>query len=272
MLKRRENNTHKGNYGHLLLVCGCRTMPGAAVLATGASLQSGCGLVTLHSNYTSASAATATFPSAMISEDRGDCFSMIPRDITRFSAIGIGPGLGKEKQTIEALGELLSKAKEFNIPMLIDADALNIIAMRSEYLSIIPNGSLMTPHLGELNRLITWNDECDKDNAIFELCCKCGCTVVAKGYHSCIYTPEGEKMVNTTGNPGMAKGGSGDVLTGLAAGLMARGYNVKEAAALGTWVHGYAGDWLTEERTAEAYSSRDIIDNLWRGFKRLYQQ
>ena len=102
---------------------------------------------------------------------------------------------------------------------------------------------------------------------MFELCRRTGCVLVSKGFHTRIYTPSGEKYVNTTGNPGMAKGGSGDVLTGLLGGLLARGYTTLEAAALAVWIHGYAGDALTAKCTAEAYSSRDLVDALYLGFK-----
>ena len=99
---------------------------------------------------------------------------------------------------------------------------------------------------------------------------KSGCVVVLKGFHTRIIAPDGTCLVNATGNPGMAKGGSGDVLTGLIGGLLARGYAAIDAAALGVWVHGFAGDRLTEERTAEAWSSKDLIDLLYTGFKTLY--
>jgi NAD(P)H-hydrate epimerase len=133
----------------------------------------------------------------------------------------------------------------------------------------IPSGSIMTPHIGELRRLIPF-EKGQEEEAARELALKSGCVVVLKGFHTRIISPDGVCLVNTTGNPGMAKGGSGDVLTGLAGGLMARGYDAIDAAALGVWIHGFAGDRLTEERTAEAWSSRDLIDVLPAGFKALY--
>ncbi|MCR5351226.1 MAG: NAD(P)H-hydrate dehydratase [Bacteroidales bacterium] len=269
LLKPRANDSHKGDYGHLLLVCGCQTMPGAAILATGAALKSGCGLVSLHSTSLAAQAAASNFPSAMLSLDPDVCFSQLPESLLRFDAIAVGPGLGRMPKTEVALTELIGKAREAEIPLVLDADALSILARHPILLDTLPRGSVMTPHEGELRRLISWNQPEDKDEAIFALCRKSGCVVLSKGYHSSIYTPSGEKLTNTTGNPGLAKGGSGDVLTGLLGGLLARGYTAAEATALAVWIHGYAADALTERCTAEAYNSRDLIDQLYLGFKEL---
>ena len=264
-LLHRENTSHKGDYGHLLIVAGCNTMPGAAVLATGAALVSGCGLVTVHSTERALQAIVNNFPSAMLSEDPRPQFSKVPADLGRYSAIAVGPGLGKDEMSRLALKDLLKAG----IPMVIDADALNLIAENPKMLALIPKGSVMTPHIGELRRLIPF-EKGHEEEAARELALKSGCVVVLKGFHTRIISPDGVCLVNTTGNPGMAKGGSGDVLTGLAGGLLARGYDAIDAAALGVWIHGFAGDRLTEERTAEAWSSRELIDLLPAGFKALY--
>ena len=265
VLKERENDSHKGDYGHLLIVAGCQTMPGAALLATGAALGSGCGLVTLHSTERALQAAVVNFPSAMLSENAGACFDRLPEQLDRYSAIAAGPGLGRAPETARALERLLTAAKEADIPMVLDADALNLIAADQALPDLIPAGSVLTPHLGELRRLVPQPTE----EAIRAFSCRTGSVIVVKGYQSRVYTPEGECFVNTTGNPGMAKGGSGDVLTGLVGGLLARGYSAQDAACLGVWIHGYAGDCLTLERTTEAYSSRDLIDRLYEGFLKL---
>ncbi|MBO4671004.1 MAG: NAD(P)H-hydrate dehydratase [Bacteroidales bacterium] len=269
-LRQRARDSHKGDYGHLLIVAGCQTMPGAAVLATGAALQSGCGLVTLHSTSRALQAVVNSFPSAMLSEMPGDHFSDKKNDIDKYNAIAVGPGLGQAPETVIAFTELLNAAKQAGVPMVLDADALNIIASYPELKALIPAGSVMTPHLGELRRLVSWDSEDALTEVVKELSTETGCAVVVKGHGTRIFAPDGSCFVNTTGNPGMAKGGSGDVLTGLVGGLMARGYSAVDAARLGVWVHGYAGDCLTAERTAEAYSSRDLIDWLWRGFAELY--
>ena len=266
VLKVRENESHKGDYGHLLIVAGCQTMPGAAVLSTGAALQSGCGLVTLHSTERALQAAVVSFPSAMLSENAGACFGRVPDRIGRYSAIAVGPGLGQAPETMKALGNLIDSAREAGVPMVLDADALNLLAADPSLLDRLPAGSVLTPHLGELRRLLSQ----PTGENVCALSRRTGCVIIVKGYRSKVYTPEGECHVNTTGNPGMAKGGSGDVLTGLVGGLLARGYSAGEAACLGVWIHGYAGDSLTHRRTAEAYSSRDLIDCLHEGFAALF--
>ena len=266
----RENDSHKGDYGHLLLVCGSQSMPGAAVLATGAALRSGCGLVTLHSTARALQAVVNCYPSAILSEDPDRNFSTLPASLEKYSAIAVGPGLGQSHETLEALSRLLFSAKRTGIPMVLDADALNLLAAHPALWNELPPGSILTPHLGELQRIVSWNSEVERDVAVRQLCLKTGSTLVMKGYHSRVYLPDGECLANTTGNPGMAKGGSGDVLTGLVGGLLARGYDSSDAAALGVWIHGYAGDRLTADRTAEAYDSSDLVDNLWTGFKHLY--
>ena len=266
-LKVRPEQSHKGDYGHLLLVCGCESMPGAAVLATGAALKSGCGLVTLHSTALARQGVAVNFPSAMLSREPGPCLEVLPEHLERYSAIAAGPGLGRSGKTAEALAGLLRRSKQAGIPMVLDADALNLLAAQPDLLDGIPPGSVLTPHLGELRCLISWESPEEKDAAVLALCRRSGCVVVCKGYHSEIYTPAGEKYLNTTGNPGLAKGGSGDVLTGLVGGLLARGYDALQAAALGVWIHGFAGDALTARCTAEAYNSRDLIDALYLGFK-----
>ena len=238
----RPNDSHKGNYGHLLLVCGSNAYSGAAVLATGAALKSGCGLVTLHSCARALQATVNKYPSAMLSEDPAGHFSVVPERLERFSAIAVGPGLGQDPETLAALEKLMGAAKR------------------------IPDGSVLAPHPGELKRLEESGAFADDGPCLEDI----GWVLVKKGWHTRITTSSGEAYVNTTGNAGMAKGGSGDVLTGLIGGLLARGYRALDAALLGVWIHGFAGDRLSEECTPEAYSSLDLIEALYNGFKELY--
>ena len=263
----RADDSHKRAYGHALLICGCSRMPGAAVLATGGALRSGCGLVTLHTVCNAGTAAVSRFPSAMLSLEEDNCLSSIPSGLERFSCIGIGPGLGTSERTKEALSSILKEAG--TTPTVLDADALNILAANPEMISLIPAGSVLTPHNGELKRLLPDWDEGD-DGIIIDFCRRTGTVLVKKGYRTKVFARNGDVHVNTTGNPGMAKGGSGDVLTGLITGLVARGYDTLTAAQLGVWLHGYAGDCLTRECTAEAYDSAGLIDLLKEGFKELY--
>ena len=270
-LLHRERNSHKHDYGRLLIIAGCETMPGAAVLATGGALQSGCGLVRLHSTARALQAVVNSFPSAMLSEEYDDFFHTVPEKLERYNTIAIGPGLGWSPGTLNSFMDLLAEARSRHIPMVLDADALNILSVLSDWTELIPPGSVLTPHKGELKRLLPSKSDEERETLAWELCAEAGCCVVMKGYHSRVFTPNGTCYVNTTGGPGMAKGGSGDVLTGLIGGLMARGYSAEDAATLGVWIHGYAGDVLSAERTEEAFSSRDLIDKLYCGFQELYK-
>ena len=249
----RAEESHKGDFGHLLIVAGCQTMPGAAVLATGAAVRSGCGLVTLHSTSRALQAVVSRFPSAMLSEEPGEAFSRVPVPLDRYAAIAVGPGLGRRPETEDALLMLLKAARERRVPMVLDADALNILSEVPQWQEYLPAGAVLTPHLGELRRLLSWDGDAERDRRVQALCAAAGCTLVMKGFHTRVFTPDGDCLVNTIGNPGLAKGGSGDVLTGLLGGLLARGYAAPDAAA-----------------TAEAYASLDLVDYLHRGFKELY--
>lgn len=269
-LLQRENDTHKRNYGHLLVVAGCERMPGAAVLATGAALQSGCGLVTLHSTDRALQATVNSFPSAMLSEEPDDHFTTVPSNLRKYAVIAVGPGLGREPGTMNALLDLLVIAYSEKIPMVLDADALTTLSVIPDWADLLPPGSILTPHMGELRRLLPNTSEDYRVALARELCAYAGCTLVMKGYHTKVFTPDGQCLVNQTGGPSLAKGGSGDVLTGLIGGLLARGYTPEDAAALGVWIHGYAGDSLAKERSEEAFSSRDLVDALWKGFKELF--
>lgn len=269
-LLRRENETHKRNYGHLLIIAGCERMPGAAVLATGAALQSGCGLVTLHSTERALQATVNSFPSAMLSEEMDEHFCEVPQNLNKYAVIAVGPGLGRAPGTMNAFMDLLAAANEKKIPMVLDADALTSLALIPDWQDLLPEGCVLTPHMGELRRLFPHGSDETRILLARELCIYSGCTLVMKGYRTNVFLPSGDRLVNQTGGPSLAKGGSGDVLTGLVGGLLARGYSPEDAAAIGVWVHGYAGDVLAATRSEEAFSSRDLIDCLWKGFYKLY--
>lgn len=253
------NDSHKGDYGHLLIVCGSDNMPGAAVLAVGAALRSGCGLVTLHSTPRVCDIVAGRFPSAIFSSG-----SEIP-NLSKYSVVMTGPGLGASAD--EIVPGLVERCCSFDKRMLLDADALTVL---SKGTLTPPLHSVLTPHDGELRRFGEWRE--DKAEIASEISKKYGCTVVSKGYNTRIFDSSGMVYTNETGNPGMAKGGSGDVLSGLVSGLMARGYSSLYASKLGVWIHGYAGDRLTEERTAEAYDSLDLVYNLYKGFSAISKE
>ena len=274
LLPVRPEDSHKGDYGHLLIIAGCQRMPGAAVLATGAALHSGCGLVTLHSTARALQATVNKFPSAMLDEEPGEVFSHVPENLGKYSALVVGPGLGQAPETAEALGVLLDAIRLENqdrvgrqrreTVLLLDADALNLLAANPSLLEKLPAGAVLTPHKGELKRLLQKEDPSAEDCTAF--CRKTGCVLVAKGHRTGIFSPDGLLAVNGSGNAGLAKGGSGDVLSGLIGGLLARGLKAEEAACLGVWIHGHAADELSRARTMEAWDSSELIDWLWTGF------
>lgn len=261
IFQKRDKFGHKGTYGHALLICGSKGMAGAAILATGAALRSGCGLVTTHIPESERFSLQANYPSALSSLDSKTCFSELPSNLSQYTAIGIGCGLGKDAYTVEAFKQLLGLVDK---PMVIDADALNILADNYRLRQFIPQNSILTPHPGELKRLVgEWSDEEEKIALVRRLASNLKSIVVVKGAHTMICLPNGTCYFNSTGNSGMAKGGSGDVLTGYITGLLARGYNSVHAAILGVYIHGLAGDRVACLYGMEAMNSKDLIDNLF---------
>ena len=276
LFPKRAPDAHKGDFGHVLVVAGKQGMMGASILAAGAALKSGCGLVTVHVPAAERLSIHITHPSAMVSADHEDCFSVLPADMSRYTAAGVGPGLGRSEQTAAALIRLL----ETGLPLVLDADALNIISSRPDCFGMIPGGSVLTPHAGELRRLLSsairsgvisgfrecagtvWADEEQKKQMASALAAATGAVVVVKGHNTAVCTPDGRRMLNTTGNPGMAKGGSGDVLTGFIAGLLARGFAAGDAAMAGVWLHGRAGDCAAAESGEESMNASDILSCL----------
>lgn len=257
---KRDMFTHKGNYGHTLLICGGEGMTGAAVLATAAALRSGCGLVSIHISKQESSVIHMTNPSAIVSIDPSDHFSISPQNTEKYDSIGVGCGIGKRPDTFNALYELI---ESYNKPMVIDADAINILSSNSDLHHKIPKNSIFTPHPGELERFLgDWKTEQEKFEMVKNYCIQSGNYMVVKGAYSQIFTPKGDVYINSTGTPGMAKGGSGDALSGLISGLLARGLNPLDAAIFGVYIHGKAGEEAAEKKGIESMNSRDIIDYI----------
>jgi NAD(P)H-hydrate epimerase len=265
----RPKFSHKGDYGHALLVCGSDDMPGAAILAAGGAVRSGCGLVTMRVPRSVRQPLIARHPSVMLAspDSTADDGLASPSGSTadaaplaRFAAIGVGPGLGRDPQTVAALRKLLTEASS---PVVLDADALNIVAQNADMGELIPPGSVLTPHPGELKRLTgEWRSEREKLDMATELARKTASTVIVKGAHTVICTADGRLLFNSTGTPGMAKAGSGDVLTGLITGLVARGYDAQTASVIGVYAHGKAGEKAALLRGEEAMNASDLVDCL----------
>lgn len=254
---RRDKFSHKGDYGHTLLVCGSKGMAGAAFLAAGAALRSGCGYVTvaLPDSYTAALAAV--YPSALTIGQESDFFCHIPDRLDRYTSIAVGCGLGRRPElaaTVERLFEAYRK------PMVIDADAINLLAEYPALQRLLPKDSILTPHDGELVRLVgRWTSQREKIESVVRFAKELSVVVVSKGAHTMVCLPDGTLWFNSTGNPFMAKAGSGDVLTGLLAGLVARGYTPQDAARIGVYHHGLAGDMAAAGISGESFCSNDLI-------------
>ena len=262
LIEKRPVFAHKGEYGHALLIAGSEGMTGAAVLATEGALRSGCGLVTAHVPKAEHLVMHITHPAALVSPDKGNRFTEAPHNLEKYTAIGIGSGLGQAPETFKAFKELLQRYRR---PMVIDADALNILSARKELLPMIPEDSILTPHPGELRRLIgDWKDDREKLEKTTELAASIKSYIVIKGAYSVVCGPLGLYWFNSTGNPGMAKGGSGDVLMGLTTGLLAKGMNSRSAAILAVYVHGRAGDDAAKIWGFESMNAEDIAKNLTR--------
>lgn len=260
----RDKFSNKRNYGHGLIIAGSYGMFGAAVLAVGGMLRSGTGLVTAHLPEKGIDIMQISHPEAMISPDEHAHFFSGIRYPGRYNAIGIGPGLGKNPETVNALKLLI---QNYPRPIVFDADAINILAENPTWLSFIPKGCIFTPHLGEFERLagIAENDfERNELQRTFSK--RYDAYVVLKGAYTAITCPDGSCYFNIIGNPGMATGGSGDVLTGVITGLLAQGYHPKLAAIIGVYLHSLAGNLAAEALSEEALIAGDIVDYLGEAF------
>jgi ADP-dependent NAD(P)H-hydrate dehydratase / NAD(P)H-hydrate epimerase len=268
LLKSRNKFDHKGVFGHALLIAGSTGKTGAAVLSAMACLRSGAGLVTVRVPKSGVSILQTAVPEAMLVIDpHEDCYSAVP-DFQNYSSVAIGPGIGTAVQTTTALKITIQEMKS---PMVFDADAINILAENKTWLSFIPKGSIFTPHPKEFTRLVGKSaNNFDQNRMQREFSFRYNCYVVLKGAHTAITTPEGHCYFNTTGNPGMATGGSGDVLTGIILGLMAQGYSSLESCLLGVYIHGLAGDISLQDQGYEALIASDIIKNIGKSFQSLY--
>lgn len=267
MLHQRKKYDHKGTYGHALLIAGSYGKMGAAILAAKACLRSGVGLVHAHIPKAGYEIMQIATPETMLSIDRYDYyFSEVPK-LEIYTAIGIGPGLGMERQSQMALKVLI---QESSTPIIFDADALNILAENKTWLAFLPAGSILTPHPKEFERLVgKWQDDFEKRQMLRNFSTKHNVYIVLKGANSAICFPDGNVYFNSTGNPGMATAGSGDVLTGIITGLLAQGYSSGQAAVMGVFLHGTAGDLAKKQKGMEALIAGDILENIGPAFKKI---
>ncbi len=267
MLRSRSRHDHKGTFGHALLLVGSYGKAGAAILAAQACLRSGAGLVTAHVPHSAYWAMQTAVPEAMVSGDPGAHFLTKLPDLNPYSALGAGCGWGQEPATAQVLRKLIESSKK---PLVLDADALNLLAKDQELLYRLPEGCILTPHPKEFERLFgTAANGFERNDLQRRMAEKLNAVIVLKGAHTCIACPDGACYFNSTGNPGMATGGSGDVLTGIITGLLAQGYAPVEAALLGVYLHGLAGDLAANEMGFEALVAGDLARYLGKAFLEL---
>ena len=270
VLKKRKSFAHKGSFGHALLIAGSYGKVGAAVLAGKACLRTGAGLTTIHAPSCAYGILQTALPEAMTMVDKN------PHRITevhfsemKFSVAGIGPGIGTDPETVGMLEKFL---KGFEGNTILDADALNIIAANPRLSSSLKPGTVLSPHPREFERLFgKTKDSFERLELGKQQAVKRQLVIILKGKHSAVFLPNGETWFNTSGNSGMATGGTGDVLTGIITALLARHYEPADAARLGVYVHGLAADLAVAEASEESLIAGDIPESLGKAFTSLRQ-
>lgn len=257
---KRNRHAHKGMFGRALLVAGSKGMAGASILSARATLRSGVGLLTLYIPNCNNRILQCAVPEAMTICDCCENNISASPSVEKYNAIAVGPGLGQHPDSERALLSLIGNC---HVPMVVDADALNILARNKEYLSRLPAGSIITPHIGEFTRLA---GECassyERLQRALDMAADNNIYIVLKGAYTAVVTPDRHYFLNTSGNAGMATGGSGDVLTGILLALLARGFSSEEAARLGVFIHGTAGDIAASRLGETSLIAGDIVDAL----------
>lgn len=258
--KKRGKYSHKGTYGHALMIAGSYGKMGAAVLSARACLRSGVGLLTAYIPACGYEIMQVAVPEAMVITDPGKGFLVSVPEALGYSAIGVGPGIGTGPATLGAFKTLL---ESFTGRMVVDADALNLLASHPELLELLPENTVLTPHPKEFQRLAgAYSDGFEAIQKARAFARRYKIVICLKGAHTAVALPDGKVYFNSTGNPGMATGGSGDVLTGIILGLLAQGYEPALAARLAVYRHGEAGDRQAAWRTEEALIASDLIEGL----------
>ena len=264
----RDDFAHKGTMGNALLIAGTEGMAGAAVLASKACLRSGVGKLTALTPRCNTTVMQISVPEAVLAIDQENYYSeAVAAD--EFDAVGIGPGLGKQEGSALAL---MSQLQQTQCPVVLDADALNMLGSHGTWISQLPDNMIFTPHPRELDRLASTTCHSDSERLAVarDMAESLRAYIVLKGHYTALCLPDGNVVFNTTGNSGMATAGSGDVLTGIITGLLARGYSRKNACLTGIYLHGLAGDIAAARVGKECMMASDIIAALPEAFKAMY--
>ena len=269
MLKTRPRFSHKGTFGHACLIAGKEGMCGAAIMASRACMRSGAGKLTVHTPQANVVPLQISVPEAILHIERqSDKFST-PFDTTSYNALAIGPGIGTDEATVRAFTQQLHYHQG---PLVLDADALNILGTHPELMNRVPQDAILTPHKKELRGLIgATTNSYEELQQTRQFAQRYHVYVIIKGANSAIVTPEGEVIYNITGNPGMATAGSGDVLSGIILAFLAQDYSSLQASLLATYLHGLAGDLAATDLTQESLIATDLIDYLPRAFRHLHE-
>jgi NAD(P)H-hydrate epimerase len=261
----RKKFDHKGNYGHAFIHAGNTGKMGAAIMCAKACARAGAGLTTAFVPLHQSPSLNISVPEVM-TEEYVDAHSALP-DLKKYSAFAFGPGIGMNPTESEVFHLLLRK---ITMPVVLDADALNILSVEKNWWNLVPKNSILTPHPKEFERLVgkTTNWE-ERHNKQLQLSVDHSLYIVLKGAYTCITTPDGNSYFNPTGNPGMAKGGSGDVLTGMLVSLLAQQYSPEDACIIGVYLHGLAADIAVEYQSHESLLASDIINRIGDAFKKI---
>ena len=268
LIRKRSDFAHKGEMGNALLIAGSYGMAGAAILAAKSCLRSGAGKVTVCTPRRNNDIMQISVPEAVMRIDDDDSYFSEAIETKEFSAVGIGPGLGQQEISAVAL---ITQIRRTQVPMVIDADGLNMLASHRAWLQQLPKGIIMTPHPKEFDRLAgnNFSDSYERLSNARDMAEHLQAYIILKGHNSALCLPDGNVIFNSSGNAGMATAGSGDVLTGIITGLLARGYNQTDACLLGTYLHGLAGDLAAKKVGVESLVAGDIIRYLPQAFKAL---
>lgn len=268
ILKHRDPFGHKGTFGHGLLVAGSYGMAGASILAARACMRSGIGKLTVHAPSCNHAILQQAVPEAIISPDGGTNYFSHAESTVSYDAQAVGPGLGHFHDSHDAF---IEQVRSSSVPLVIDADGINILSEHKLWLTQLPPKTILTPHPGEFSRLSeTSRSSYTMLHKAREMAMQYQFYVVLKGHYTFVNTPEGHTYINTSGNSGMATAGSGDVLTGIILSLLAQGYTQADACRLGVFLHGLAGDMAANRLSEESMTASDIIDSLPDAFRKLH--
>ena len=267
LLRKRPLFSSKRDYGSVLLFAGSMGMTGAAVMASRSTLRCGAGLATVHSARCGMPIVQTAVPEVMFEPDRDERFISDMTLNHDHQAVVCGPGIGTSETTADALEGLLANVK---CPLVLDADALNCISARPHLLELLPPQTVMTPHAGEFDRLFGQHDTAENRlKKAIEVARQYNIVIVLKGHYTATVRPTGRVYFNSSGNPGMATAGAGDVLAGVIGAFMAQGYRPDLAATIGVYIHGLAGDLAAEELGEFGMMAGDISDRLGRAIRKV---